>query len=61
MVGKLRLCRLAVCTKAAASSGIVLVFNTTNDSRVMGQQMATLAREAIGLLSANSVNSNSRQ
>ncbi len=53
--------RSSVYLDPAASSGIVLVFNTTNDSRVWGQQMATLAREAIGLLSANSVNSNSMQ
>jgi CubicO group peptidase (beta-lactamase class C family) len=41
----------------AASSGIILVFNTTNDSRVEGPQMAALARRAIGLLSSNSGNS----
>ena len=41
----------------AASSGIILVFNTTNEDGAADRQMATLAREAIGLLSANSVKS----
>ena len=41
----------------AAASGIILVFNTTNHDGAGDREMAELAREAIGLLSTNSVKS----
>ena len=34
----------------AAGSGIILVFNSTNEDGIGGREMAALAREAIGLL-----------
>ena len=39
----------------AASSGIILVFNTTNDGGAWEREMAALARDAIGLLAVKSV------